>query len=177
MNSGSLPNTAYDSASRNPSVRVWPWYLVSLVVVLLDQVCKWLADSRLDYARPLELLPVLDLTLLYNRGAAFSFLNQAGGWQRWFFSAIAFGVSIGIAVWLARLERPNRWLQTGLSLVLGGAIGNLLDRLMHGHVIDYVMVHWGAHYFPAFNVADAAISVGAGCLLVDMLLDWRRGKA
>ncbi len=176
MNRDILPETQAEMACTTTPVRAWPWYLVSAVIVLLDQLTKWIADGRLDYGRPLELLPMLDMTLLYNRGAAFSFLNQAGGWQRWFFSAVALGVSIVIAVWLARLEQANRWLQAGLCLVLGGALGNLVDRLLNGYVIDFVSVHWGPHYFPAFNVADSAISVGAACLLIDMLLDWRRGE-
>jgi signal peptidase II len=150
-----------------------PWYLLAGCIVLFDQVTKALADRLLDYARPVEVLPVFDLTLLYNRGAAFSFLSDAGGWQRWFFTVIAVVVSGLITVWLARLERPNRWLQAGLALVLGGAVGNLVDRIAHGHVIDFISVHWQQNYFPAFNLADSAITVGAVLLIVDMIREWR----
>lgn len=152
-----------------------PWLLLSGSIVALDQLCKQLADRGLVYGRPLEILPVLDLTLLYNRGAAFSFLDQAGGWQRWLFAAISTTASLVIALWLVSLKKPNPWMQAGLCLVLGGAIGNLIDRLMHGYVVDYIAVHWGPHYFPAFNVADSAITLGAGCLLIDMIRASRAG--
>ena len=154
----------------------WPWYALSGLVVALDQFTKVVADRGLEYARPVELLPVLDLTLLYNRGAAFSFLSDAGGWQRWFFSVIAAAVSVAIVFWLARLDRANLWLQAGLALVLGGAVGNLVDRILHGYVIDFISVHWGPHYFPAFNLADSAITVGAALLLVDMIQEWKAGR-
>jgi signal peptidase II len=146
-----------------------PWYGLSLVVIVLDHLSKWLASSLLTYAQPVELLPVLDLTLLHNRGAAFSFLSDAGGWQRWFFAALALVVSGWIAWWLYHLPRDKRWLAASLALILGGALGNLIDRLWLGYVVDFISVHWGDAYFPAFNIADSAISVGAGMMIVDML--------
>ena len=149
--------------------RVWPWYVLALAVVVLDHLTKWMATHMLDYAQPVVLLPVLDLTLLHNRGAAFSFLSDAGGWQRWFFAAIALGVSGWIAWWLRTLPAGKAWLAAALSLILGGAIGNLIDRVLLGHVVDFISVHWGRHYFPAFNVADSAITVGAVMMVIDTL--------
>jgi signal peptidase II len=147
---------------------------LALVLVLLDQWTKGLASARLEYARPLEVLPVLNFTLHHNPGAAFSFLNDAGGWQRWFFSAIAFVVSLVLCVWLSRLK-PQEWL-LGLSLamILGGAVGNLWDRLALGYVVDFISVHYHGSYFPTFNVADSAISVGAALMIVDGILAGRR---
>lgn len=147
------------------------WFLLAFALIVLDQLSKYLADNALAYAQPLELLPVLDITLHYNRGAAFSFLNDAGGWQRWFFAAIALAVSVYLAIWLMRLASHQWLLSLALALVLGGALGNLLDRLVYGHVIDFISVHWQQHYFPTFNIADAAISVGAFCLVLDMLIN------
>jgi signal peptidase II len=147
--------------------RSWPWFLLSAGVILLDHATKWLASNALEYARPVPVLPVLDFTLLHNRGAAFSFLSDAGGWQRWFFAAVAFGVSSWLVLWIRRLPPGKGWLAAGLALILGGALGNLLDRVVLGHVVDFISVHWGPHYFPAFNLADSAITVGAGILLLD----------
>jgi signal peptidase II len=149
--------------------RVWPWYLLALVVIVLDHLTKWLATHMLDYAQPVVLLPVLDLTLLHNRGAAFSFLSDAGGWQRWFFAAIALGVSGWIAWWLRTLPAGKAWLAMALALILGGALGNLIDRVLLGYVVDFISVHWGPHYFPAFNIADSAITVGAVMMVIDTL--------
>lgn len=149
--------------------RVWAWYVLALAVIVLDHLTKWMATHMLDYAQPVVLLPVLDLTLLHNRGAAFSFLSDAGGWQRWFFAAIALGVSGWIAWWLRTLPAGKAWLAAALSLILGGAIGNLIDRVLLGHVVDFISAHWGRHYFPAFNVADSAITVGAVMMVIDTL--------
>ena len=147
------------------------WLLVAAAVIVLDQITKYFANTMLDYASPVEILPVLNITLHYNPGAAFSFLSDAGGWQRWFFSVIALAVSAYICVWLMRLRRDQWLLSLALALVLGGALGNLWDRLFLGHVIDFISVHWGDSYFPTFNIADAGISVGAGLLLLDMVVN------
>nr|WP_232787697.1 signal peptidase II [Spongiibacter nanhainus] len=140
------------------------------VVIGLDQLSKYLAESMLSYARPVEILPVLNMTLHYNTGAAFSMLSDAGGWQRWLFTAIAVGVSVYLLVWLMRLRREQWLLSMSLAMIVGGALGNLIDRLHLGHVVDFISVHWGASYFPTFNVADAAISVGAVLLVLDTWL-------
>ena len=149
--------------------RVWPWYLLALVVIVLDHLSTWIASTSLEYGQPVVLLPVLDLTLLHNRGAAFSFLSDAGGWQRWFFAAIALGVSGWIAWWLRSLPAGKAWLAMALALILGGALGNLIDRVLLGYVVDFISVHWGPHYFPAFNIADSAITVGAAMMVIDTL--------
>lgn len=148
----------------------WNWYRLSILVVIADQLVKRLVVAKLGYGQPVEILPVFNLTLQYNTGAAFSFLHDAGGWQRWFFSALAMVVSAVLAVWMARLQRHQRLLLAGLGLIVGGALGNLVDRLRFGYVVDFLSAHWGEHYFPAFNVADSAITIGAGLLLLDMLL-------
>jgi signal peptidase II len=125
----------------------------------------------LQFQPPIKLLPVLELTYAENTGAAFSFLHDAGGWQRWLFAAIALIVAIAVAVWMARLQRSQRLLLASLALILGGAIGNLVDRLRFGYVVDFISAHWGEHYFPAFNIADSAITIGAGFMLLDMMLN------
>ncbi len=149
------------------------WFVMAAVVVGADQWTKALALEFLDYARPVALLPVLNLTLQYNEGAAFSFLSDAGGWQRWFFSAVALLASVVIAVWLARLNRDDKLLAASLSLILGGAIGNLWDRLQFGHVVDFISVHYQGWYFPTFNVADSAVTVGAALMILDAILQSR----
>lgn len=151
-------------------LHVLRWFLLALAVVVLDQYTKQLASAHLDYARPVPVFFWFDLTLHHNTGAAFSFLSDAGGWQRWFFTAIAAVMSVAIAVWLCLLK-PRQWvLALGLGLILGGAIGNLWDRVALGHVVDFISVHWRGWYFPAFNLADSAITVGAGCLILDSFL-------
>ena len=142
-------------------------FAIAAAVAGLDQWTKQLAEGALDRARPVELLPVLDLNLHYNTGAAFSILSQAGGWQRWFLSALALIVSAIIALWLCRLGRSERLTGLGLAFILGGALGNLWDRIALGYVVDFISAHWGGAYFPAFNVADAAITTGAVLLIID----------
>lgn len=149
---------------------LWRYYLVALGVVVLDQWSKHLASTLLSYGRPVFVLPVFDLTLLHNSGAAFSFLAGAGGWQRWLLAAIAMAVSGVLIVWLHRLSSSQRLLAWALTLLLGGAIGNLWDRLVLGYVVDFISVHWQGHYFPAFNVADSAITLGALLMLLDLWL-------
>lgn len=152
------------------------WLALSAVVVVVDQVTKWYATEHLALGVPVPVLPVFDLTLLHNTGAAFSFLAGAGGWQRWLFTALALGVSVLIAWWLHRLPAEERaTTAAGLALVLGGALGNVMDRLRLGYVVDFVHLHWGDAYFPAFNVADASITVGAVLLGFDILFARKRG--
>jgi signal peptidase II len=150
-------------------MRARNWYLLSLAVIVVDHITKYIASTNLEYGVLVPLLPVLDLTLLHNKGAAFSFLSDAGGWQRWFFMSVALGVSAWIALWLNRLPAGKRWLAASLALILGGAVGNLIDRMIQGYVVDFIFAHWGDSYFPAFNVADSAITVGAIMMMVDVL--------
>jgi signal peptidase II len=153
----------------------WRWMLLSLAVVCADQTSKSYVVGHLEEFEVVSVLPVLDITLMHNVGAAFSFLASASGWQRWFFIVLACGVSVGIAVWLIRLPPGARRLTAaGLALVLGGAVGNVIDRIRLGSVVDFIHFHWERAYFPAFNVADSAITVGAALLLLDALFDSRR---
>jgi signal peptidase II len=151
------------------------WLVVSVVVVGLDQWTKWLATALLDYGRPVVVLPILNFTLHHNSGAAFSFLNDQGGWQRWFFSAVASLVSVVLLVWMSRLQRRQWLLALSLALILGGALGNLVDRLMMGYVVDFISVHYSGSYFPTFNIADSGISVGAALMILDSVLQARHG--
>jgi len=149
------------------------WLFLSACIVLADQISKSYIAQRFGEFEHISVLPVLDITRMHNVGAAFSFL--ASGWQRWLFIGLAVVVSIGIIVWLLRLKSgAHGLLACGLALVLGGALGNLIDRIRLGHVIDFIHFHWNNAYFPAFNVADSAITVGAACLLLDALFEGRQ---
>jgi len=150
------------------------WIVVGLLVVA-DQWSKLAMSERFPLClagrcETLEILPVFKLTVLHNTGAAFSFLDDAGGWQRWFLIAVSTGVSIFIAGWMIRVYRHQRLLAWALTLILGGAFGNLIDRVLQGYVVDFLVFHYGDYYFPAFNLADTAISIGAGLLILDMVL-------
>jgi signal peptidase II len=160
------------SSAALPERRQVALYGLALLVVVLDQGSKALALSALDYARPIPVLSWFNLTLHYNEGAAFSFLSTAGGWQRWFFTALALVVSGVLVAWLWRLPATQRLLGVALALVLGGALGNAIDRVLLGHVVDFISVHYAGRYFPTFNLADSAISVGAVLLLLDSF--WSR---
>jgi signal peptidase II len=153
------------------------WLLLSALIVLADQASKSWITSHYGEFEFTPVLPVLDITRMHNVGAAFSFLAGASGWQRWLFIGLALGVSIGIIVWLYRMPRSHGLLAAGLSLVLGGAIGNVIDRIRLGAVVDFIHFHWDRAYFPAFNIADSAITVGAACLLLDALLEPSKAKA
>ena len=150
------------------------WYLGASIWIVLDQWTKWLADTKLAYARPQEVLWFFDLTLLYNPGAAFSFLSDAGGWQRWMFSVLSAAVSVFLIFELPR--QKSLYSKLAFAMILSGAIGNLIDRLRFGYVVDFIHLHWQDKYFPAFNFADAAISVGVVCLLIDWYLLERNSK-
>jgi signal peptidase II len=155
--------------------RAASWLLLSVLVVLADQASKYYITQHFGEFENMTLLPVLDVTRMHNVGAAFSFLASASGWQRWVFIGLAGVVSVGIIVWLLRLrERAHGLLACGLALVLGGALGNVIDRIRLGYVIDFIHFHWDRAYFPAFNVADSAITVGAACLLLDALFEGKR---
>jgi signal peptidase II len=151
------------------------WVPLALLIILLDQATKAVVESRFELFDAKPILPFLEFTLLYNTGAAFSFLAGASGWQRWFFIGLGVTVSMVILYWLKRLEPgTQRLMAAGFALILGGALGNVIDRIWHGHVIDFIHFHWRQWQFPAFNVADSAITIGAVFLILDALLD--RGK-
>lgn len=152
------------------------WYGVAALVVVLDQASKHWISSNLIYAEPWVFTSFFNFTLLHNTGAAFSFLSDAGGWQRWLFGAISISVSTALVVWLARLGSTKRWEAVALALVLGGALGNLYDRIELGYVVDFIVVHYRHYHFPAFNIADSAISVGAVMLFIDILFFHKAGN-
>ncbi|MDY6943113.1 MAG: signal peptidase II [Pseudomonadota bacterium] len=141
------------------------WFVLASLIVACDQFSKWLALRWLTPYEPWPIVPGFNLTLVYNPGAAFSFLSTADGWQRWFFLALAVGVSVWLSVWLVRLRKGLVILPMALSLILGGAIGNAIDRVLHGHVIDFIQLYYQQWYWPAFNAADSAITVGAAVFL------------
>ena len=146
------------------------WLWLSLLVLVLDQATKLYFNNALSMYQQIVVIPdYFSWTLAYNTGAAFSFLADSSGWQRWLFALIAVAVSAVLVVWLKRLGRNETWLAVALALVLGGALGNLYDRIVLGHVVDFILVHWkNIHHFPAFNLADSAITVGAVMLALDM---------
>lgn len=150
------------------------WLVLAALVVVVDLVSKQYFEANLHYRQLIEVIPdYFAWTLAYNTGAAFSFLADAQGWQRWLFALIAVAVSLVLIIWLKRLKYRETWLAIAIALILGGALGNLYDRIVHGHVVDFILVHWQHRwYFPAFNVADSAITVGA----IMMILDAFRGK-
>ena len=145
------------------------WLWLSSLVVLLDHATKWLAEGMLDPYRPVPLAPLLNLTLMYNEGAAFSLLSGAGGWQRWLFAGFALVLSVLLVIWLLRLGSGERFMAGALSLVAGGAVGNLIDRVLTGRVVDFIDVYVGDWHWPAFNVADSAIVIGVAMLFVHTL--------
>jgi len=155
------------------------WLWLSLLVLVIDQASKFYFEGKLEMYQQIVVIPDLfSWTLAYNTGAAFSFLADSSGWQRWLFALIAIVVSAVLVVWLKRLGRNETWLAIALALVLGGALGNLYDRIALGHVIDFILVHWQDRWrFPAFNVADSAITVGAVMLALDMFKSKKTGEA
>lgn len=155
----------------------WRWLPLTVALIVIDQITKLLIVQNFNYGERLNLLPVLDLTLAYNTGAAWSFLAAESGWQRWMFTGLAIAVSVVLLVWLKRLKaRSQGLLACALSLILAGALGNVIDRVRLGHVIDFILAYWDEHAFPVFNVADSAITIGAALLLLDAFLESRRPK-
>ena len=145
------------------------WLWLSVLVIVLDQVSKYMATQMLEMFQPVAVMPMFNLTLMYNTGAAFSFLSEAGGWQRWFFTVVALVISSVIFTWIRRLDAGQHLHAAALSLVLGGALGNVIDRLLLGHVVDFIQIYYDRWYWPAFNIADSAITVGVVLLILDTL--------
>ena len=148
----------------------WMLFAIAIIAIALDQVTKHLAVAYLEYLEVSPVTPFFYLTLRFNEGAAFSFLAGAGGWQRWLFAALAFIVSLILIVWITRIHRQKGNTQEALALafILGGALGNLYDRVALGHVVDFIVLHYQTHEWPAFNIADSAICIGAALLILDM---------
>lgn len=150
------------------------WLALSALVIVLDQLSKAWISAHFVYGETFRVFGVFDLVLAHNTGAAFSFLNDAGGIQRWLFSIIAIGASSWI-IWLLRKHNAQVLFALALSMILGGALGNLIDRLSYGYVVDFLSFHWGEHYFPAFNLADSAITCGAFLLILDSFKEKKNG--
>jgi signal peptidase II len=143
------------------------WLWLTGLAVALDQASKLAIDASMQLYQSIELIPFFNLTYVRNTGAAFSFLSEAGGWQRWFFAVLAAIISMVLVVWLAKLKKHEILMAVSLSLILGGAIGNLIDRVLYGYVIDFLDVYYQAWHWPAFNVADSAITLGVILMLLE----------
>ena len=152
-----------------------PWLGLALAIFIVDQFTKVLILGYYRLGDTTHVTSFFNIVRAHNTGAAFSFLAAASGWQRWLFTAIGIAAA-GFIIWLLRSHAGQRLFSFALACVLGGAIGNVLDRLLHGYVVDFIQVHWHGWYFPAFNVADSAITIGAGCLILDELLRVRRAR-
>ncbi len=152
------------------------WLWLSALVLTLDLATKAMATHYLVLYQPVPVFPGFNWMLAHNTGAAFSFLSDQSGWQRWFFSVIALVVSVGLVVWIKRLEISQRWLALALSLILGGALGNLWDRMTLGYVVDFIQVYYQQWAWPAFNLADSAIFLGAAILVADSIWGGHRGQ-
>ena len=162
-------------AFKNSGGNLLPWLGIAFIVILLDQFTKTLILGAFKLGDVHTVTSFFDIVRAHNTGAAFSFLAGASGWQRWFFIGLGTAAAIFI-VWMLRSHGGQRLFGWALALILGGALGNVIDRLIHGYVVDFVQVHYAGRFFPAFNVADSAISVGAACLILDELLRVRRSR-
>lgn len=167
------PNQASPTPAASHTAR---WVGIALLIIVLDQATKLVFDQWLSYGQRVPVLPFFDFTMLYNRGAAFSFLAGQDGWQRWLFTVIALTAS-GVIIWLLRRHPRETLFCAALTLIMGGALGNAIDRLAYGHVVDFLLFYWHPWYFPAFNIADMAITLGAVLLIVDELRKVRRARA
>lgn len=151
-------------------MKKWHWFILSILIIIADQTSKYWIGVLLTPYKPMPVIPMLNFTLAYNTGAAFSFLSGAGDWHRWFFAGFSLLVSIILVIWLWRTPGQARMQSAGISLILGGALGNLIDRGLHGYVIDFIDVYYKYHHFATFNIADSAICIGAGILVLDLLI-------
>lgn len=174
MNIVSTPEPSSGTLAKQPRP-LWVWLFNALLIIILDQITKTWFDHALQYGERWNILPFFDFTLLYNPGAAFSFLAGGQGWQRWFFTIIAVA-AIGLMVHLLRRHPAQTLFCTALTFILGGAAGNVIDRFTEGHVIDFLLFYWNERFFPAFNVADIAITCGAILLILDEFLRIRRAR-
>lgn len=159
------------------------WLWLSVLAIILDQLTKYIAEAELLLHKPVAVIPdFFNFTLMYNKGAAFSILSDAGGWQRILLAGLSTVISIFLFFWLKQIsndeqQKNNNILQIAIALILGGAIGNLIDRALTGEVVDFIQVYYATYYFPSFNIADSAITLGAGLLILDMFLETGRSKS
>ena len=160
---------------KQPGPSLLPWLGIALIIILVDQFTKTLIMGMFQLGDSRSITSFFNLVRVHNAGAAFSFLAGASGWQRWFFVGIGAAAAVFI-VWMLRSHPGQRLFCWALSLILGGALGNVIDRLLHGHVVDFIQLHLGGWYFPSFNIADSAITVGAACLILDEILRVRRAR-
>ena len=160
---------------KKPSASLLPWLGIALVVIVLDQLTKSLILANFAYGDSVHVTSFFNVVRVHNTGAAFSFLAGASGWQRWFFVGLG-AVAAGFIVWMLRSHGGQKMFAWALALILGGALGNVIDRLLHGYVVDFIQVHWADRFFPSFNLADSAITLGAILLIVDELRRVRKGK-
>ncbi|KGJ88265.1 signal peptidase II [Thalassotalea sp. ND16A] len=154
------------SVFKNTGLR-WLW--LAIILLIVDQVTKHTVVAFMDYRESIAIMPFFNLTYVHNPGAAFSFLADQGGWQRWFFTIIAAVVSVLLVVWMAKTPKQDKLIAIAFALILSGAVGNLIDRMLFGYVIDFLDFYYGSKHWPAFNVADSAIFVGAGLMIFDAL--------
>ena len=166
-------NSRRPQANRSPSL--WLWLSLALLILLIDQLTKWLIVGQFALGDGRVVTSLFNLVRAHNTGAAFSFLAQAGGWQRWFFTGIGVAAS-ALMIWMLRSHPGQKLFGFAIACILGGAIGNVIDRLVHGYVVDFLDFHWAGWHFPAFNAADSAITLGAACLLLDELLRVKRSR-
>jgi signal peptidase II len=154
---------------------IWPWLGLALIIFIADQFTKTLILGYYKLGDSTYVLNFFNIVRAHNTGAAFSFLQNAGGWQRWLFTGIGVVATIFI-IWMLRSHSGQKLFAFALACILGGAVGNVVDRLMHGYVVDFLDFHWAGWHFPAFNVADSGITIGAACLILDEILRVRRGR-
>jgi signal peptidase II len=162
-------------ATKNSSASLWPWLGIAVLIILADQFTKTLIVGAFRLGDSHTVTSFFNIVRAHNTGAAFSFLAGAGGWQRWFFIGLGLAAALFI-VWLLRSHGGQRLFSWALALILGGALGNVIDRFIHGYVVDFLQFHYAGSAFPSFNVADSAISIGAACLILDELLRVRRSR-
>lgn len=172
-----MPEVSVKSAQpeRRPRKTMAFWLVGALLIIVVDQLTKMFFNTQLAYTQRWPVLPFFDFTLLYNKGAAFSFLADEQGWQRWLFTTIALG-ACALIVHMLRRHPEQTLFCTSLMCIMGGAVGNVIDRIIHGHVIDFLLFHWNQWYFPAFNIADIAITLGAVLLIFDEIVRIRRER-
>ena len=145
------------------------WLLLAFVIFLADIAIKFVVMENMGYgwSNRIEILPFFNLLYVHNYGAAFSFLSDQGGWQRWFFTAIAFAVTAMLTYWMSKLPAKEKWNNIAYAMIIGGAVGNVFDRVVHGFVVDYLDFYWGTYHWPAFNLADMGICIGAAMIILD----------